>query len=324
MKQNPQKTRHSAGNSVEMTTIDSQNHGQRIDNYLLSYLKGVPRSRIYRILRKGEVRVNKGRIKATYRLKTGDVVRIPPVQRSPRGPEPEISQRMRQQLLDAVLYEDDKLLILNKPSGLAVHGGSGISIGLIEAIRTIKPEWAGLELAHRIDRETSGCLILAKQRESLNALHQLFREGLIHKAYLTLVDGVWPSEQQHIDLPLDSNSRTDGERNVQVSEQGKQASSHFKLLSVYHGQLPCSMLEVHIDTGRTHQIRVHTASAGHPVLGDDRYGDRDSNRVMRKIGLKRLFLHAHELEFQLPGTHDSIHVHAPLPPELKQLLDRLE
>lgn len=324
MKQNSQITSPAGGKSVEMTTIDQQNAGQRIDNYLLTYLKGVPRSRIYRILRKGEVRVNKGRIKATYRLKMGDVVRIPPVQRSIQNSEQTVSPGLRQLILDAILYDDDDLLIIDKPSGLAVHGGSGIKTGLIEAIRMIKPAWKTLELAHRIDRETSGCLILAKSRSSLNALHSLFREGAIHKGYLTLVAGIWDSGQHIIDVPLDRSNRTDGERTVLVSEQGKRAVSHFKLLSVYRRQVPCSMLEVHIETGRTHQIRVHTAYAGHPVVGDDRYGDREINRTLRKLGLKRLFLHAHALEFQLPETHKTIHVHAPLPPDLKQLLDKLE
>ncbi len=211
------------------------------------------------------MRVNKGRIKATYRLKAGDVVRIPPVRRSAPNEQQAISPGLRQLLLDAILYEDDDLLILDKPSGLAVHGGSGIQSGLIESIRTIKPAWATLELAHRIDRETSGCLILAKQRSSLNALHDLFREGQINKGYLTLVAGIWDSDQNIIDVPLDRNGKVDGERTVQVSEQGKSAISHFKLLSIYRGQLPSSMLEVRIDTGRTHQIRVHAAHAGHPA-----------------------------------------------------------
>jgi len=324
MKQNLPNSGRTAVNSVEMATIDQQHAGQRIDNFLLTRLKGVPRSRIYRILRKGEVRVNKGRIKATYRLKAGDVVRIPPVRRAEQNVQQAISPGLRQLLLDAILYEDDNLLILDKPSGLAVHGGSGIKCGLIESIRTIKPEWTILELAHRIDRKTSGCLILAKQRSSLNALHELFREGQINKGYLTLVAGKWDSDLKLIDAPLDRNSRHEGERSVQVSEQGKSAISHFKLLSHYRGQLPCSMLEVRIDTGRTHQIRVHAAHAGHPVLGDDRYGDQQSNRTMRKLGLKRLFLHAHELEFRLPGSDEAIHVHAPLPADLKQLLDKLE
>ncbi|HED15441.1 MAG TPA: 23S rRNA pseudouridine(955/2504/2580) synthase RluC [Gammaproteobacteria bacterium] len=324
MKQNSPNIEQSAGNSVEMATIDQQNAGQRIDNFLLARLKGVPRSRIYRILRKGEVRVNKGRIKATYRLKAGDVVRIPPVRRSERTALQDISPGLRQLLLDAIVYEDDDLLILDKPSGLAVHGGSGIKSGLIESIRTIKPVWTTLELAHRIDRETSGCLILAKQRSSLNALHELFREGQINKGYLTLVAGIWDSKNTMIDAPLDRNNRTEGERNVKVSEQGKRAVSHFKLLSHYRKQLSCSMLEVRIDTGRTHQIRVHAAYAGHPVVGDDRYGDREINRSLRKMGLKRLFLHAHDLEFRLPDSNKTIHVHAPLPTDLKQLLDKLE
>jgi len=324
MKQNSPNRGQTAVNSVEMATIDQQHAGQRIDNYLLTRLKGVPRSRIYRILRKGEVRVNKGRIKATYRLKSGDVVRIPPVRRPEHNAQQDISPGLRQLLMEAILYEDDNLLILDKPSGLAVHGGSGIKTGLIESIRCIKPAWATLELAHRIDRKTSGCLILAKQRSSLNALHQLFRDGQINKGYLTLVVGKWDSDHNVIDAPLDRNNRKEGERTVQVSAQGKPAISRFKLLSLYRRQLSCSMLEVRIDTGRTHQIRVHAAHAGHPVLGDERYGDQESNRKLRKLGLKRVFLHAHELEFQLPGSDETIHVHAPLPADLKQLLDKLE
>jgi len=324
MKQNSTNIEQSAGNSVEMATIDEQNAGQRIDNFLLSRLKGVPRSRIYRILRKGEVRVNKGRIKATYRLQSGDVVRIPPVRRSEQKQPQEISPGLRKLLLDAILYEDDDLLILDKPSGLAVHGGSGIKSGLIESIRTIKPEWAVLELAHRIDRETSGCLILAKRRSSLNALHDLFRAGQINKGYLTLVAGKWNSEHNVIDAPLDRNNREEGERTVRVSDQGKPAISHFRLLSIYRRKMSCSMLEVRIDTGRTHQIRVHAAHVGHAVLGDDRYGDRETNRKLAKLGLKRLFLHAHELEFRLPGSEATIHVHAPLPVDLRQILDKLE
>ena len=307
--------------SVRFVTISPEQAGQRIDNFLLRELKGVPRSVIYRILRKGEVRVNKGRIKAVYRLKEGDSIRIPPVRVAPERQGAVVSDELRQQLQEAIIQEDRDLLILDKPAGLAVHAGSGIRWGIIEMFRAIRPELAYLELVHRLDRETSGCLLLAKNRESLTALHEQIQLHHFDKRYLALVAGPWHNEgDRTINEPLERIQRG-GERMVEVSLAGKSAISHLHPVSKYRDS---TLLEVRIETGRTHQIRVHCASIDHPVAGDDKYGDREFNTRMKKMGLKRLFLHAHSLSFTHPRSGEPVHISAPLGRELQQVLTLLE
>ncbi|MCW8918081.1 MAG: 23S rRNA pseudouridine(955/2504/2580) synthase RluC [Gammaproteobacteria bacterium] len=306
--------------AVRLVEVDEGGAGQRIDNFLLKTLKGVPKTRIYRLLRKGEVRVNKGRIKPDYRLLLGDVVRIPPIRVSEKPELLPPSDRVLRQIRDSILYEDDGLLVLNKPSGLAVHGGSGLSYGVIEGLRALRPEAHFLELAHRLDRDTSGCLVIAKKRSVLRAFHTLLREGGMDKFYLALVMGRWRGGTKGIDAPLRKNELQSGERVVRVSEEGKPSLSIFTPLALYK---ECSLMRVKLVTGRTHQVRVHAQHSGHPIAGDDKYGDLAFNREMAGRGLKRLFLHAAELHFTLP-EHGTVHVEAPLEPGLQQLLNNLE
>jgi len=305
---------------VREVEVGEEGVGQRIDNFLLKFLKGVPKSRIYRILRKGEVRVNRGRIKPEYRLKMGDRVRIPPIRVSEEKPPVVPGERILRLLEQSIIYEDKGLLILNKPSGLAVHGGSGVSFGVIEGLRALRPDARFLELAHRLDRDTSGCLVIAKKRSTLRAFHELLREGGMDKHYLALVMGCWLGGKRGIDAPLRKNTLKSGERLVRVSKDGKASLSIFSPVSIYKD---CSLMRVKLVTGRTHQVRVHAQYSGHPIAGDDKYGDAAFNRRMAEQGLKRLFLHASELRFTLPDSV-TIHVEAPLDPELDELLKKLE
>jgi 23S rRNA pseudouridine955/2504/2580 synthase len=313
MSQNP-------ASAVREVEVGEEGVGQRIDNFLLKYLKGVPKSRIYRILRKGEVRVNRGRIKPEYRLKMGDLVRIPPVRVSEEKPAAKPGERILRLLEQSILYEDKGLLILNKPSGLAVHGGSGVSFGVIEGLRALRPEARYLELAHRLDRDTSGCLVIAKKRSTLRAFHQLLREGGMDKHYLALVKGRWRGGKRRIDAPLRKNTLKSGERIVKVSSDGKPSLSIFTPVTIYKD---CTLLRVKLVTGRTHQVRVHAQYSAHPIAGDDKYGDAAFNRQMAEKGLKRLFLHASELRFTLPES-TTVHVEAPLETKLENLLRQLE
>jgi len=307
--------------SVQWVEIDPERAGQRIDNFLLASLKGVPRSRIYRMLRKGEVRVNKGRVKATYRLIAGDSVRIPPVRTAEVPENLPPSDRVLRLIEESILMEGKGFLILNKPSGIAVHGGSGLSYGVIEAIRALRPEADFLELVHRLDRDTSGCLIIAKRRSVLRELHSLLRTGGMDKRYLALVKGKWRGGEKRVDAPLLKNTLRSGERVVKVSEEGKTALSIFRPVATFES---ATLVEVVLKTGRTHQIRVHAASIGHPVAGDEKYGDEAFNRELREMGLKRLFLHARFLAFRLPELEGDVRVEAPLPPELETFLERLK
>ncbi len=311
---------HNPASSVQEVTVGEESSGQRIDNFLLKFLKGVPKSRIYRILRKGEVRVNKGRIKPDYRLQNGDTVRIPPIRMSEQAPPPAPGSRVQKLLEDSVLYEDKGLLILNKPSGMAVHGGSGVSFGVIEALRALRPDDRFLELAHRLDRETSGCLVIAKKRSTLRAFQELLRSGGLEKYYQALVMGRWKGGKRGIDAPLRKNTLRSGERIVIVAEDGKPSLSIFEPDAIYND---CSLMRVKLITGRTHQVRVHAQHSGHPIAGDDKYGDAAFNRQMAEQGLHRLFLHACELRFTLPDEA-TIHVEAPLDDELQSVLNRLE
>ena len=304
---------------VEFVTVGPDQGGQRIDNFLLRHLKGVPKTLIYRILRKGEVRVNKGRIKPDYRVQAGDEIRIPPIRRSQEEKRPP-SERSVNSLSDRILYEDERIIIVNKPAGMAVHGGSGVSHGVIEAMRHWRQDLHYVELVHRLDRETSGCLILAKKRSALRQLHEMLREGEVEKRYLALVKGAWSLGNKRIDIALRKNVLRSGERMVNVSEDGKAAISHFHPVSV--GK-KASLMEIRIETGRTHQIRVHAAHLGYPIAGDEKYGEKEFNREMRELGLPRLFLHARSLAFTLAEPHKSIAVNAPLDNDLVQLLDKL-
>ncbi len=308
-------------NRPREVSIDEGSAGQRIDNFLLKCLKGVPKSRIYRILRKGEVRVNKGRVKPDYRLKQGDCVRIPPVRVSETSAPVRPGERILKLLEQRILYEDKGLLILNKPSGMAVHGGSGISFGIIEGLRAMRPQAPFLELAHRLDRETSGCLVIAKKRSALRAFQELLRSGGMDKYYLTLVRGRWSGGKRGIDVPLRKNTLKSGERVVRVADDGKAALSIFEPITIYPN---ASLMRVKLITGRTHQVRVHAMHAGHPIAGDAKYGDNEFNKAMGKIGLKRLFLHASRLKFQLPDAVKPIEVEAPLDEELQQVLERCQ
>jgi len=305
---------------VKWVDVSVEQAGQRIDNFLLRVLKGVPRSRIYRLLRKGEVRVNKGRIKPEYRLKDGDQVRIPPVRTADRRHLPP-GGGVLQRLAEAVIYEDERLLVLDKPSGLAVHGGSGLSFGVIEGLRALRPQAPFLELVHRLDRDTSGCLMIAKKRSELRTLHELLRSGGVQKRYLLLAAGDWCRGPWRVDAALKKNQLSGGERLVRVDSQGKPARTGFRCLETY---AEACLMEAELDTGRTHQIRVHASHVGHPLAGDDKYGDADFNRKMRDLGLKRLFLHAHFLAFEDHERGRNLEFSAPLSPELRAMIQQLE
>ena len=283
---------------VRVVTIDTNSDGQRIDNFLLRELKGVPKSRIYNLLRRGEVRVNKGRVKAEHRLQQGDLVRIPPVRVSAEGAAPNVSASLSERLAGAILFEDEALIVIDKPSGLAVHGGSGVSLGLIEALRVMRPQARFLELVHRLDRDTSGCIMVAKKRSALLTLHSALRGDGIDKRYLALAAGVWPRQRNRIEAPLEKNTLRSGERVVRVSTEGKPALTEFAVIESFK---EATLIEAAPITGRTHQIRVHAQYAGHPLAGDEKYGAKETNARFREMGLHRLFLHAHALAFDWQG-----------------------
>ncbi len=306
--------------AVQWMDISDELAGQRIDNFLLRVLKGVPKSRIYRLLRKGEVRVNRGRIRANYRLKAGDQVRIPPV-RVAETRQPAPASSAIETLANSIIYEDERLLVLDKPSGMAVHGGSGLSYGVIEALRALRPDAPYLELVHRLDRDTSGCLLIAKRRSELRTLHELLRRGAVEKRYLLLVQGDWSQGPWKINAPLRKNQMQGGERMVRVDPEGKTALTHFRFLERY---ADASLMEAELKTGRTHQIRVHAVHAGHPLAGDAKYGDARFNHRLRKLGLKRLFLHAHFVAFRDTERQREIEVSAPLAANLRKLIQQLE
>lgn len=305
---------------VQFITITDAHEGQRVDNFLLRILKGVPKSRIYRIVRKGEVRVNKKRIKVDYKLKVGDLLRIPPVVVTPKPTEAKLSGGLNDHLEAAILYEDKSLLVINKPSGLAVHGGSGISLGLIEALRQMRPDARFLELVHRLDRDTSGCVMIAKKRSMLKYLHELLRGDGVDKRYMALVDGRWPNRRKVISAPLLKNHLQSGERIVRVSPEGKRSITEFSVVERYP---KATLVEAKPITGRTHQIRVHAQYVGHALLGDDKYGPVEGNREFKGLGLRRLFLHAASLRFKLPDSEQFLQVEAPLDNDLVFLLERL-
>lgn len=311
-----------AKTSVRMIKVPEDRAGQRLDNFLLGQLKGAPRSLVYKLVRSGQVRVNGGRAKADRKLEGGEEVRIPPVNLNEIGDKAPPPASFLERMEQAIVFEDAKLLVINKPTGVASHGGSGISHGAIETMRALRPNM-NLELVHRLDRDTSGLLIIAKKRSALVELQALLREdhGGIQKRYLTLLAGRMPDGVMTVDAPLHVGLRQGGERHVQVNAIGKPSISHFKVLERRGGQSYC---EVRIETGRTHQIRVHAQHIGHPVAGDDKYGDPAVNKRFREqIGLKRLFLHAASLEFALDGGKTPYVLNAPLAPELVEAMDRL-
>ena len=296
--------------------------GQRLDNFLLRELSGVPRSRVYRLLRKGEVRVNGKRKQADYRLSADDEVRLPPVRDLPAveaGPR-RVPDALLASVRDSIIHEDARVLVLDKPAGLAVHGGSGLSFGVIEVLRALRPA-ESLELAHRLDRDTSGCLLVARTRAALRSLHALLREGAVEKHYTTLLAGNWRLGRKTIDAPVLTNTRQGGERVVRVHRSGKIAVTVFD--PVAHYRDVATEMDVAIRTGRTHQIRVHAAFAGHPVAGDEKYGDREFNARLRALGLRRMFLHASSVSFRWPDGSGEFQVEAPLPGELLAPLERL-
>jgi len=303
---------------VRVVDVPEDDAGQRIDNFLLKRLRGVPRSRIYRIIRRGEVRVNGGRIQASHRLAAGDKVRIPPVRISPTS-EVHVPAALARQLQDAVIHEDDRLIVIDKPAGLAVHAGSGLSFGVIEVMRKLKPACSSLELVHRLDRDTSGCLMISKVRDELRGLHNLLREGHIEKRYLALLAGRLKEDRVVCEAPLRAVRRA-GLRHVEVDPDGRHTRTEFIRLQQYRS---ATLVEVLLATGRTHQIRVHAAHLGVPVAGDDRYGARAANKRYAAKGLRRLFLHAHALRFVRPSNGDDFHVSAPLDDSLRDFLDRL-
>ena len=302
--------------SVTWSEIGEEESGQRIDNYLTRRLKGVPKSHIYRILRSGEVRVNKKRVSQTYRLQPDDVVRIPPVRTAERDTAVEYVPAAE----FPILYEDDALLAIDKPAGTAVHGGSGVSFGVIEQLRRARPKAKLLELVHRLDRETSGVLLVAKKRSALTAMHEIMREGNSDKRYLVLVLGQWKNPRQHVKLPLHKYDTPQGEKRVVVREDGQSAHTIFTLKQ---GWPEFSLLEAQLKTGRTHQIRVHLAHLGFPIAGDAKYGDFARNKALAKRGLKRMFLHAHSIAFKHPLTDEPLNIAAALPGELQRFIERL-
>ncbi len=311
---------HSPKSAVTLRKVTADEAGQRIDNFLMRLFKTVPRSRVYRLVRKGEVRVNRKRVEAEYRIQEGDEVRLPPV-RIDAGDEPGRPSTSLLELIErAVIFQDKHLLVIDKPAGVAVHGGSGMSFGVIEALRASRPHET-LELVHRLDRDTSGCLLVARDRATLTALHALIRNGGMHKTYLALVAGSWQLGTKRIDAPLATDNRQHGERHVRVAAAGKDSVSVFKPVQ-FLGPL-ATLMEVDIPTGRTHQIRVHASFAGHPLLGDDKYGDRERNAELRRHGLKRTFLHAQSVAFEWPGSGVPFHASAPLPSDLTAVLDAI-
>jgi len=312
--------------SVNWLTVGDDAAGQRVDNFLTRVLKGVPKSHIYRILRSGEVRVNKGRVGPDARLVLGDVVRVPPVRTAAPAPTRPVAAGTRRPVKVPILFEDDALIVVDKPAGLAVHGGSGIAAGLIEQMRAARPDARFLELVHRLDRDTSGAMLVAKKRSALVALHEQLRDGAFDKRYVVLVRGRWRDEKRRVRLALTKFSTREGERRVRVEDDGAQdAETVFRRIKVWPDHdPPLALLEAELLTGRTHQIRVHLAHLGFPLAGDDKYGDFAWNKALQKEGLKRMFLHARELTFTHPATGARMTLEAPMPRDLADYVARLD
>jgi 23S rRNA pseudouridine955/2504/2580 synthase len=305
---------------VQQLEAGERGAGQRLDNFLGRILKDVPKTHIFRVIRKGEVRVNGKRAKPDQRLLASDIVRVPPVRTGAAAPPRRAPPAMVQGLIGAIVFEDPRLLVIDKPAGVAVHGGSGVSFGVIEALRAARPEET-LELVHRIDRDTSGLLMVARKPAALRTLHALMRDGKVEKKYLALVKGKWELGQKRIDVPLRTDIRVGGERTVKAHETGKEAVSVFKPMQFFGKK--ATLVEVSLETGRTHQIRVHAAHAGYPLAGDEKYGEEEFNGKAKEWGLKRMFLHAHQLSFVWPETGMEFNASAPLPPDLAAVIDAL-
>lgn len=315
---------------VNHISVAEHEAGQRLDNYLIKILKGVPKSHIHRIIRGGEVRVNKGRAKPDWRVAAGDVVRIPPIRVAQSENAVSSLKNIPARQFD-VVFEDDALLVINKPSGIAVHGGSGVSFGVIEQLRQSRPEAKYLELVHRLDKDTSGLLMIAKKRSALVKLHEMLRQDHPKKVYLALGVGAWQPENRHVRLPLVKYTGAAGEKMVRVDDDGQSAHTIFRLLDTFSGCMThsvgisaLSLVEATLKTGRTHQIRVHMQASGCPIAGDERYGDYQANKRLQKLGLKRMFLHAHRLVLAHPITGETMDWVAELPEELGAFLARLE
>jgi len=306
---------------VQQVDVGERGDGQRLDNFLARFLSDVPRSHIFRVIRKGEVRVNGKRAKPELRLQASDIVRVPPVRVGAAAPPRRAPPAMVQGLTGAIIYEDPRLLVVDKPAGVAVHGGSGVSFGVIEALRAARPDET-LELVHRIDRDTSGILLIARKPAALRTLHALLREGQVEKRYLALVKGKWELGKKRIDAPLRTDIRVGGERTVKAHVSGKEAVSVFKPVQFFGKR--ASLVEVSLETGRTHQIRVHAAHAGYPLAGDEKYGEAQFNEKMKTLGLTRMFLHAHQLSFVWPDSGVEFTVSTPLPAELAAVIECLQ
>ncbi|MBC9251346.1 23S rRNA pseudouridine(955/2504/2580) synthase [Pseudomonas alcaligenes] len=305
---------------VQLLEVAPELAGQRIDNFLLARLKGVPKTLIYRILRKGEVRVNKGRIKPEYKLQAGDIVRVPPLRLAERDEPAPLAQSLLERLEAAIVFEDKTLIVLNKPAGIAVHGGSGLNYGVIEAFRQLRPEAKDIELVHRLDRDTSGLLMIAKKRSMLRHLHEALRGDGVDKRYMALVRGAWPTSKKKVSAPLLKNNLRSGERMVEVNPEGKEALTEFRVLRRF-GEF-ATLVEASPITGRTHQIRVHAKHAGHSIAGDSKYGDDEFTREVRELGGKRLFLHAYALKINLPDGQ-VLQLEAPVDEVWAQTLEQL-
>ncbi|MBS0359569.1 MAG: RluA family pseudouridine synthase [Proteobacteria bacterium] len=302
--------------AVRIITIDEEKAGQRIDNFLKNVCKGVPTSHIYRLLRTGQIRVNKKRIKAPYRLMEGDELRLPPMEVAHEAPKKFIGSSLLQEIESRILYEDDKLMVVNKPAGIAVHGGSGVNLGMIEVLRQLRPRGPSLELAHRLDRETSGVLIIAKKRKILKELHELLRSRAVTKEYEALLHGILPKTHLKVDVPLLKNTLTSGERMVKVDKTGKSAVTHFELQESFPN---ASYVKIRIESGRTHQIRVHAQHIKHSIVGDEKYGHRESDKALVPPELSRLYLHAKRISFTLSdGT--KMDIEAPLDEKFKKMI----
>ncbi len=306
---------------VQQVEVGERGEGQRLDNFLGRILKDVPKSHIFRVVRKGEVRVNGKRAKPDQRLLASDIVRVPPVRTGAAAPPRRAPPAMVQGLSGAIIYEDPRLLVIDKPAGIAVHGGSGVSFGVIEALRAARPDET-LELVHRIDRDTSGLLLVSRKPAALRTLHALLRDGQVEKRYLALVKGKWELGKKRIDVPLRTDIRVGGERTVKAHESGKEAVSVFKPVQFFGKK--ASLVEVELETGRTHQIRVHAAHAGYPLAGDEKYGEADFNEKMKASGLTRMFLHAHQVSFVWPDSGLEFSVSSPLPADLSAVIELLQ
>ena len=319
----PQSPNPDSGPSpqVRQVAVDERGIGQRLDNFLARILGDVPRSHIFRVIRKGEVRVNGKRAKADTRLQANDTVRVPPVKTGASAPPRRAPGALVSGVTGAIVHEDAQLLVIDKPAGVAVHGGSGVSFGVIEALRAARPN-EDLELVHRIDRDTSGLLLISRKPAALRTLHALLRDGLVEKRYLALVKGKWELGKKRIDVPLRTDIRVGGERTVKAHASGKESVSHFMPVQFFGKR--ASLVEVALETGRTHQIRVHAAHAGYPLAGDQKYGNADFNEKMKAMGLTRMFLHAHQVSFVWPDTGVEFSASTPLPADLSAVIDHLQ